>query len=61
MNIKKIAVFLILFLITFAFSSCSGAGKVQEASSFAMGSVVSVHLTLKDGHGHVVEVEVAPG
>ena len=42
MKIKKIAVFLILFLITFAFSSCSGAGKVQEASSFAMGSVVSV-------------------
>lgn len=42
MKIKKIAVFLILFSITFAFSSCSGAGKVQEASSFAMGSVVSV-------------------
>ena len=32
MKIKKIAVFLILFSITFAFSSCSGAGKVQEAT-----------------------------
>lgn len=48
MKIKKIAVFLILFSITFAFSSCSGAGKVQEASSFSMGSVVSVKTYCKN-------------
>ncbi len=48
MKIKRIAVFLIVFAIAFAFSSCSGKGKTQEASSFAMGSVVSVKTYCSD-------------
>ena len=38
-----------------------GAMNKTGMGCVGMGSVVSVHLTLKDGHGHVVEVEVAPG
>ena len=48
MKVKRIAVFLIVFTITFAFSSCGGSNKTQEAASFAMGSAVSVKTYCSD-------------